>query len=82
LARRARGGFNFEVNIPGEPKLTAESILDVSEFGDEADGEWLVKRVQHEMSKDAYRCVVSCEKPNSDADVEAAMNGAESDSAE
>jgi phage protein D len=82
LARRARGGFNFEVNIPGEPKLTAESILDVSEFGDETDGEWLVKRVQHEMSKDAYRCVVSCEKPNSDADVEAAMNGAESDSAE
>jgi hypothetical protein len=54
----------------------------VTGFGDETDGEWLVKRAIHNMSKDAYRCVVDCEKPNSDAEVEAVMNGTESDTAD
>jgi phage protein D len=82
LAKRARGAFRFNVNIPGEPRLTAECLLDVTGFGDESDGEWLVKRAIHNMSKDAYRCVVDCERPNSDADVEAVMNGTESDAAD
>ncbi|WP_322009209.1 contractile injection system protein, VgrG/Pvc8 family [Paraburkholderia sp. J12] len=79
LARRARGAYTLGVNIPGVPALTAESTLDVTGFRDEINGEWLVKRVQHEMSKAAYRCIVDCELPNSNEEVRDTMDGAVSD---
>lgn len=79
LARRARGAYTFGVNIPGEPSLTAESTLDVTGFRAEINGEWLVKRVTHEMNKSAYRCVIDCELPNSNQEVQDTMDGTVSD---
>lgn len=81
LARRARGEYKITLNMPGDPRMTAECLLDVTGFRTELNGEWLVKRVEHALGKDAYRCVVECERPNSDATVEATMDGDVSDTA-
>jgi phage protein D len=83
LARRARGAFRLSINVPGDPRITAECLLELSGFRKEVNGEWLVKRVRHALSKgQAYRCIVDCELPNSDEDVADVMNGTVSDSAE
>lgn len=83
LARRARGEFKLSINFVGRPDVTAESILVLTGFRAEANGEWLVTRVQHALNKSgAYRCIVDCERPNSDQDVEDAMAEPVSDLAE
>ncbi|HDR9259639.1 TPA: phage tail protein [Burkholderia vietnamiensis] len=83
LARRARGAYTLALNMPGVPALTAECVLDVTGFRDEVNGEWLVKKAEHIQNKDgAYRCVVDCELPNGNAEVQGTMNGTVSDSAE
>jgi uncharacterized protein len=83
LARRARGSFKFSVNMPGVPALSAECLLDVTGYRDEINGEWLVKRVEHTADKaGAYRCIVDCELPNSNTEVQDTMDGAVSDNAE
>lgn len=83
LAKRARGEFHLSVNIQGDPRITAECLLDLSGFRDGVNGQWLVKHVEHVLSKnEAYRCIIDCELPNSDSDVEDAMSGTVSDSAE
>lgn len=76
IGRRARGEFKLSINFPGNPQCTAESVLDLSGFRDGVNGEWLVKKAQHSLSKEAYRCVVDCERPNSDQLVQDALNGA------
>lgn len=82
LARRARGEYRISLNMPGDPRLTAECILVVTGLRDELNGEWLVKKAEHAIAKDAaYRCIVDCERPNSDATVEATMDGSVSDTA-
>jgi phage protein D len=83
LARRARGEFKLSINVPGDPQITAECLLDLSGFlDDDVNGEWLVKRAEHALSKgQAYRCIIDCERPNSDADVAAVMSGTTADSA-
>lgn len=75
LARRARAAYTFSVNMPGVPALTAESVLEVTGFRADINGKWLVKRVQHEASKEAYRCIVDCELPNTNSEVRGTMDG-------
>ncbi|SAL03071.1 late control D family protein [Caballeronia fortuita] len=82
LARRARGAFSLSINTPGDPRITAECLLELSGFRKDVNGTWLVKRVRHSLSKAGYRCVIDCELPNSDGEVEDVMNGTVSDNAE
>lgn len=83
LAHRARGEFKLSLNVQGDPRIMAEGLVDLSGFGLDVDGQWLVKRVEHSLTKSpGYRCIIECELPNSDADVQDAMDGSTSDVAE
>lgn len=65
LDRRKRGEHKLSITMPGDPKLAAESPLEVSGFRDGVDGDWLVTSVTHSLSKSGgYICDVDAEKPN------------------
>lgn len=65
LDKRERGQSKFSASMPGRPDLVAEGRLNVTGFGaSDVDGEWLIKRVQHEISDRGYICRIDCEKPN------------------
>lgn len=66
LDRRTRGEHQFSLTMPGDPLLAAESPLIVSGFRAGVDGEWLVSRATHSITKNGgYVCDVEAEKPNS-----------------
>jgi len=83
--KRARSERTLSVTMPGEPSLSAESLLTMEGFRDGVAGEWLVNRVEHYIGPDGYRCTVEAEKPNADGEVagstgkveDADQNGAE-----
>ncbi|AWM89123.1 phage tail protein [Microvirga sp. 17 mud 1-3] len=65
LDKRARGEHKFSLTMPGDPMLAAESPLVASGFRAGADGEWIVTRAVHSLSKGSgYQCDVEAEKPN------------------
>lgn len=71
LDKRARGEHKLSLTMPGNPLLAAESPLVAFGFRDGVDGEWLVTRVTHTLSKGmGYQCDVEAEKPTGDADDE------------
>lgn len=69
LDKRARGDERLSLSMPGNPLLVAESPMVLTGFRDGVDGDWLVKRVSHSLSKaGGYSCDVDCEKPNTAAE--------------
>lgn len=75
LDRRTRGEHKFSLTMPGDPLLAAESKLVAVGFRAGVDGEWLVTRAVHSLTKSGgYQCDVEAEKPT-DAD----EGGGESD---
>lgn len=69
LDKRKRQQNRFSGSLPGRTDLVAEGKLVLTGFGtDDVDGEWIVKRVEHELdAAGGYRCQVEAELPN-DAD--------------
>lgn len=63
LDKRVRGEAKLSVSMPGDPLVQAEGKLTLTGFRDSVDGEWLIKRVEHEMDGQGYSCHVECEKP-------------------
>lgn len=63
LDKRKRGEKKFSGTLPGNPNLLAEGRLVLSGFGEGPDGEWLLKRVEHDLAEGGYVCRVECEKP-------------------
>lgn len=69
LDKRRRKQNRFSGTLPGRPDLAAEAELVLTGFGiDDVDGHWLLKRVEHEVDGDGYRCHVEAELPNGAAD--------------
>ncbi|WP_296652914.1 contractile injection system protein, VgrG/Pvc8 family [Paraburkholderia sp.] len=66
LAKRSRHEYRISLNIPGDPRITAEAILDLSGFRQYVNGAWLITRAEHLLDKGAYRCVIEGERPNDD----------------
>lgn len=65
LDKRARGEHKLSLTMPGDPLLAAESPLVATGFREGVDGDWLVKRAVHTMSKGGgYQCDLECEKPS------------------
>lgn len=63
--KRKRGGRTFSGTLPGDPSLMAEARLILVGFGEGPDGEWLLTRVEHELTATGgYTCRVDAEKPN------------------
>lgn len=70
LDKRKRQQNRFSGSLPGRVDLMAEATLVLSGFGaDDVDGEWLIKRVEHELdAAGGYRCRVEAELPNGAVD--------------
>jgi phage protein D len=66
LDKKKRGQERFIGSLPGDPSLSAESLLVASGFRPDVDGEWLLRRVEHELGAYGYRCSFEAEKPNAD----------------
>jgi hypothetical protein len=65
LDKRTRRQNRFSGSLPGRADLVAEGKLILTGFGvGDVDGEWLLKRVEHEVSAGGYRCMVEAELPN------------------
>lgn len=67
--KRARSQTSVTVSMPGDPSLAAESMLTMDGFRPGVDGDWLVKRVEHYVGPQGYRCTIEGERPNKNADV-------------
>ncbi len=68
LDKRKRGESKLTVSMPGNPNLQAEGTLVLTGFREGINGEWLIKRAEHELdSKGGYSSSVDCEKPNDEA---------------
>lgn len=63
LDKRTRAERKLSVSMPGNAALQAEGKLTLAGFGPDEDGEWLVQRVEHEITNSGYTCHVDCEKP-------------------
>ncbi|WNL50863.1 tail protein [Xanthomonas phage Murka] len=69
--KRARGEASASVNMPGDPDIMAESVMNMKGFRPGVDGEWLVSRVEHYMGPMGYTCQIEAEKPNRAKEVSA-----------
>lgn len=63
FARASRAGRSLQLQMPGNPDLIAEGVVDLSGFRSYLDGEWLVTRVEHSIDGSGYRCSVVAEPP-------------------
>lgn len=64
VGRRERGEHKLSLTLPGNPGLMAESPLVAVGFRPGVDGEWLVTRVVHNITKaGGYVCDLEAEKP-------------------
>lgn len=64
--KRKRGEETFSGTLPGDTNLMAEGRLVLSGFGEGPDGEWLLKKVEHDLGDGGYTCRIEAEKPNAE----------------
>lgn len=64
LDRRKRGQHTVSLAMPGDNRLMAEARIILEGFREGVDGEWIIKRVEHELSEHGYKCHLEAEKPN------------------
>lgn len=65
LDKRTRAKATASLAMEGRADLAAEAPLTLAGFRDGVDGEWIITRVEHELSNDGYTCTVEAETPNS-----------------
>lgn len=70
LGDLTRGKRTAELDGPGMPELSAESLVALRDFDVEVDGEYLVKTVTHEFSASGYTTSVMLETEGSEAEGE------------
>ena len=55
LDQLQREGKKLRIELPGRPDLRAESPVTVSGIRSGVDGDWVVERVSHSISKQGYK---------------------------
>lgn len=63
LTQLLRGIGVLELTMPGDPRIRAEKIIDLSGIRDGVDGEWLVTRATHTIDDGGYSLRVEGEVP-------------------
>lgn len=64
LRKRARSERELWYSMPGRPEIAAECMVTMQGFREGVDGDWLVKRVEHYVGPNGYRCTIEGELPN------------------
>ena len=75
LAHFQRRLGRLDVTLPGQPALTAETILALRDFRDGINGTWLVKRVEHRLTKSGFMTGVTAELLELELSSQAAGSG-------
>lgn len=57
----SRGAETVSVTLMGRPDITAEGKVTFAEFHDRINGEWLIKSVEHSISKRGYQTTIQAE---------------------
>ena len=71
LDKRIRGEHKLTLTMPGNPAMGAESPLLATGFRAGIDGEWLITRVAHSLSKGTgYVCDIEAEKAKAETETE------------
>ena len=65
LDKRSRGEVTLSVDVIGRTDLMAEAPLTTAGFRDGVNGNWIITRVEHELTNDGYVCSIDAETPNS-----------------
>lgn len=65
IQKRERGTVSVNVTLPGRTDLVAEGRLVLRGFRSGVDGEWSIKRAEHNLSGSGYTTSVEAETPNS-----------------
>lgn len=74
LAKRSRGAETFSVQVVGAPEYAAECPLVLTEaWHPDVAGNWLIKRVAHNLSTEGYSCQIEGEKPDATKDAKVAV---------
>ncbi len=69
LDKRKRGDHQLSISMPGNPLLSAETMLDIAGVRHGVDGMWIITSVTHSLDKGSgYGCDVECEKGNNDGE--------------
>ena len=64
LRKRERGTVSVSVTLPGRTDLIAEGRLILRGFRSGVDGEWSIKRAEHNLGSGGYTTSVEAETPN------------------
>lgn len=65
MDKRIRGEHKLTITLPGNPLFAAESPITATGFRNDVDGDWIVTRAVHNLTKgNGYLCDLECEKPN------------------
>lgn len=67
IRKRERGTVSVSVTLPGRTDLVAEGRLVLRGFRPGVNGEWSIKRAEHNLSSSGYVTSVEAETPNSGA---------------
>jgi len=58
FAELQRGTAKLTINMPGDPELSAEMVLDLAGFRKSVDGEWAISNVTHNVAA-GYTCTIN-----------------------
>lgn len=64
--KRSRATRTMTYTFPGRPEVQAEATATMLGFRPGVDGDWLIKRVEHYVGPQGYRCTIDAELPNTD----------------
>lgn len=68
LGELTRGKRSGQLEMPGNPNIFAEGVVNLNGFDSDADGSYFAKTVSHNFSSGGYRTSVTLETEKSDPD--------------
>ena len=63
MANMRTGIYTLNINMPGNPLLSAESVLDIRVGAEEMLGTWIVKAAMHVLNPSGYKTSIEATKP-------------------
>lgn len=63
LANMRTGIYTLNIDMPGNPLLSAESVLDIQTGAEEILGTWIVKAAMHVLNSSGYKTSIEATKP-------------------
>ncbi|WP_341815165.1 hypothetical protein [Wolbachia endosymbiont (group B) of Aricia artaxerxes] len=59
LKQLKRNNETLDITMPGNPQIFAEAKLNLIDFNQAVDGEWIVNRAEHTLNSSGYLTMLS-----------------------